>query len=60
MIQIERDPNNRKLESEVNSKLLEIYQSIEPEKKPITNKDEVAFISVEDAMKELLEMGEKI
>lgn len=59
MIQIDRDPNNRKLEAEVNNKLLEIYNSIEPEKKPIT-KNNITFISVEDAIKELIDMGEKI
>jgi hypothetical protein len=60
MIHIERDPNNRKLEIEVNNKLLEIYKSVEPEEKRVINRNDINIVSVEDAMKELLQMGEKI
>lgn len=59
MIHIERDPNNKKLEVEVNNKLLEIYKGIEPEEKRVINRSDVNIVTVEDAMKELLQMGEK-
>jgi len=61
MIEIIRDQNNRKLEFEINSKILEIYKTVEPEKSKITNSyNEVKFVDVEDAIKELISMGEKI
>lgn len=61
MIHIERDPNNRRLELEVNDKILEIYKTIEPEKSKITTSyNSVNFVGVEDAIKELISMGEKI
>lgn len=57
---IERDPNNKKLENEVNQKLHDIFKTIEPEK-PLQQKiGSVNFVSVEDAAKELLAMGIKL
>lgn len=60
MVQIERDPNNRKLENEVNQKLFDIIKTIEPEKPTTVKVNNVAFISVEDAARELLAMGAKL
>ena len=61
MIHIDRDPNNKKLEFDVFSKLDKIYDDIEPKrsKKEKSNLG-INFVSVEDAIKELQELGEKI
>lgn len=59
MVQIDRDPNSKKLEIDVMGQLSDIFKTFEPEKKP-DKSNEVSFVSLEDAIKELLAMGEKI
>jgi hypothetical protein len=58
MFHIERDKNINSLQSEVNSKILDIVNQLMPEE---TGKDanDNLFVSVEDAAKELLRMGVK-
>ena len=62
MIHFDRDPNSRKLEMEVNSKLEKIFNDLEPKReKPLRSTTRgVNFVSVEDALKELLDMGVKV
>lgn len=59
MVHIERDPNRRAIELEVTNKLEEIFSTLEPEKPKERDKSSVSFVSIEDAIKELLEMGVK-
>jgi len=59
MLHIERDPNRRALETEVANKLEEIYSTFEPEKVPEKDKNQLTFVSIEDAIRELLQMGIK-
>lgn len=59
MFQFERDPNRRALETEVRSKLEEIYNTLEPDQSKERDRNNVSFVSIEDAIKELLEMGVK-
>ena len=62
MIHFDRDPNSKKLEMEVNLKLEKIFNDLEPKReKPARNTIRgVNFVSVEDALKELLDMGVKV
>lgn len=60
-VKIERDPNNKRMESEVTNKLQEIYNKFSPEPEVKVNpKTNVKEVSVEDAIKELLSMGVQI
>ncbi len=58
MVHIEKDPNSRKLEHAVAQQLENIFKTFEPKKEFIKSPD-TSFISVEDAAKELLQMGIK-
>ena len=59
MLQIDRDPNNKRLQIEVENKLEEIFNNFEPKKEQLQIKNNLKDISVEDAVKELLSMGIK-
>lgn len=57
---IERDPNNKKLQNEVEKQLQEIYSSFEPKKDfSQKTKNDLKDVSMEDAIKELINMGIK-
>lgn len=53
---VERDPNILKLESDVFSRMSQITKTESPKKEEVS--PGIAFVSVEDALKELLQMGE--
>ena len=58
---IERDHKIANMELQLNTQLKEIMQQIDPQPAKVKDtKSNTLFVSVEDAMKELLEMGEKI
>lgn len=57
MVHIERDRNKGALELEVANKLQQIFSTLEPEGPQDVSKNGVSFVSIEDAMKELLDMG---
>ena len=57
MVHIERDINKGALELEVANKLQQIFSTLEPEGPKEVSKNGVSFVSIEDAMKELLDMG---
>jgi hypothetical protein len=59
VLQIDRDPNNKRLQIEVENKLEEIFNNFEPKKEQLQIKNNLKDISVEDAVKELLSMGIK-
>ena len=59
MVHIERDSKFKNFENQVTDQLMDIIKTIEPEKKEIPTANMVNFISIEDAAKELLQMGVK-
>jgi hypothetical protein len=60
MVIIDRDKKNLKLEADLFGKMSDIVKVFEPENKKDKDKNNLAVVSVEDAIKELLAMGEKI
>jgi len=59
MVHIERDSKFKNFENQVTDQLLDIIKTIEPEKKEVSSSLSVNFVSIEDAAKELLQMGVK-
>jgi len=57
---IERDPNNRKLELQVNTQLSEIMKQLDPTPVKNIDKSGTSFVSVEDALKELIALGVEV
>jgi len=53
-VTIEKDPTTKKLEAELFQQMAEILKPVDP--KPIESKNEIKSVSVEDAIKELLEL----
>jgi hypothetical protein len=60
MIHIERDEKVNLLEKEINNRIMEIYKGVEPKEMEVINKNDISFVGVEDAIKELLELGVEI
>ncbi len=57
---IERDPNNRKLEQQVNLQLSEIMKQIDPTPVKSVDRTGTNFVSVEDALRELQALGVEV
>jgi hypothetical protein len=60
MVNIERDNKINKLQAEVFNQLNDIMRAIDPAPQKIRNKDNITQVSVEDALKELLELGVEV
>lgn len=56
MVVYEKDPKTTKMQADVFAKIGDVMSQYEPNT-PEKDKNNLAFVSVEDALKELLELG---
>jgi hypothetical protein len=55
-IQITKDENQKNKEQEVYAKIAQIISSVEPKRQEASVHNQITFVSIEDALKELLEL----
>ena len=55
-IQITKDENQKNKEQEVYAKIAQIISSVEPKRQETSVHNQITFVSIEDALKELLEL----